>query len=193
MASPTVPTKAQILVIGGGPSGSYSAAALAREGFQVVLLEASKFPRYHIGESLLASARHFLKFIDADDSVKTHGFTIKPGAAFKFNQYKREAYTDFTARDPNSFSWNVIREEFDEVLLKHAAKSGATVIEETKVTELRFEGERPVSATWVSRGVEGQIAFDYLVDASGRNGIMSTKYLRNRNFNKSLNNIACWG
>ena len=80
------------------------------------------------------------------------------------------------------------------MLLKHAAKCGATVVEETKVTELQFEGDRPVSATWVSRGgVEGQISFDYLVDASGRNGIMSTKYLRNRAFNKSLNNIACWG
>jgi len=194
MENPTVPTKAQILVIGGGPAGSYSAAALAREGFEVVLLEATKFPRYHIGESLLASVRHFLKFIDVDDTMKSHGFTIKPGAAFKFNQYKREAYTDFTARDPNSFSWNVIREEFDDLLLKHAAKCGVAVFEETKVTELRFEGERPVSATWVSRGgVEGQVAFDYLVDATGKNGIMCTKYLRNRRFNKSLNNIACWG
>jgi len=79
-------------------------------------------------------------------------------------------------------------------LFKHAAKCGASVFDETKVTELQFDGERPVSASWVSRGgIEGQISFDYLVDASGRNGIMSTKYLRNRHFNKSLNNIACWG
>ena len=68
------------------------------------------------------------------------------------------------------------------------------MIQETKVTELQFVEQRPVSATWVSRlGVKGQTVFDYLVDASGRNGIMSTKYLHNRRFNKSLNNIACWG
>ena len=80
------------------------------------------------------------------------------------------------------------------MLLKHAEKCGTTVVEETKVTEIQFEGGRPVSATWVSRGgVEGQVAFDYLVDASGKNGIISTKYLCNRHFNKSLNNIACWG
>ncbi|KAI9571693.1 FAD/NAD-binding domain-containing protein [Boletus coccyginus] len=194
MASATVPTKAQILVIGAGPAGSYSAAALANEGFEVVLLEAAKFPRYHIGESLLASVRHFLGFIGAFDTVDAHGFTIKPGAAFKFNQYKREAYTAFTAVDPKNYSWNVVRSEFDDLLFKHAAKCGATVFDETKITEIQFDGERPVSASWVSRGgVEGQIAFDYLVDASGRNGIMSTKYLRNRHFNKSLNNIACWG
>jgi hypothetical protein len=95
---------------------------------------------------------------------------------------------------PNNGTWNVIRAEFDDLLLKHAAKCGATVIEETKVTELHFEGERPVSATWVSGGgIEGQITFDYLIDASGRNGIMSTKYLRDRRFNQSLKNIACWG
>lgn len=87
-----------------------------------------------------------------------------------------------------------IRAEFDDLLLKHAAKCGATVIEETKVTELHFKGECPVSATWVlGGGIEGHITFDYLIDASRRNGIMSTKYLRDRRFNQSLKNIACWG
>ncbi|OAX32582.1 hypothetical protein K503DRAFT_701811, partial [Rhizopogon vinicolor AM-OR11-026] len=92
-----------------------------------------------------------------------------------------------------------VRSEFDDLLLRHASKCGATVIEETKVTDLQFDGEgsssRPVSATWknTGTGLEGRISFDYLVDASGRNGIMSTKYLKNRHFNKALNNIACWG
>jgi len=126
--------------------------------------------------------------------VKNYGFCVKPGAAVKLNQHKREGYTDFIGLDPNNGAWNVIREEFDDLLLKYAAKNGATVIEETKVTELCFDGDRPVSANWVSRsGVEGQISFEYLVDASGRNGMMSTKYLKNRRFNKSLNNVACWG
>jgi NADPH-dependent 2,4-dienoyl-CoA reductase/sulfur reductase-like enzyme len=39
------PQHAQILVVGGGPSGSYAAACLAREGFHVVILEAAEFPR----------------------------------------------------------------------------------------------------------------------------------------------------
>jgi flavin-dependent dehydrogenase len=91
-----------------------------------------------------------------------------------------------------------IRSEFDELLLRHASKCGATVIEETRVTEVQFESKgrgRPVSATWknTGTGMEGHISFDYLVDASGRNGLMSTKYLKNRRFNKALNNVACWG
>lgn len=68
------------------------------------------------------------------------------------------------------------------------------VIEETKVTDIVFDGSRPIAALW--KGVndtEGRLNFDYLVDASGRNGIMSIKYLKSRRFNSSLKNIAIWG
>lgn len=84
----------QVLIIGGGPAGSYAAAALAREGLQVTLLEASKFPRhgiisyhscaywtlslrYHIGESLIPSVRHYLRFIGAEEKMVNHGFIPK--------------------------------------------------------------------------------------------------------------------
>jgi flavin-dependent dehydrogenase len=75
-----------------------------------------------------------------------------------------------------------IRSEFDELLLRHAEECGATVLEEHKVTELGFESSddkdhsRPRTANYInSSGGKGCISFDYLVDASGRNGIMSTK------------------
>ncbi|KAG2361128.1 FAD/NAD-P-binding domain-containing protein [Suillus spraguei] len=190
------PTSTEILVVGGGPAGSYAAAALAREGFEVILLEAANFPRYHIGESLLPSVRPFLKFIDAEESVINYGFTVKPGAAVKLNQYKREGYTDFIALNPDNGAWTwYIRSEFDDLLFRHASKCGAAVFDNTRVTELQFEGERPVSADWnnASTGMQGHISFNYLVDASGRNGIMSTKYLKNRRYNQALNNIGCWG
>ncbi|KAG2036807.1 putative halogenase [Suillus americanus] len=195
MAIKTLPTSTEILVVGGGPAGSYAAAALAREGFEVTLLEAANFPRYHIGESLLPSVRPFLTFIGAEESIMNYGFTFKPGAAIKLNQFKREGYTDFITLNPNNGSWNVIRSEFDDLLFRHASKCGATVFDNTRVAEIQFEGKRPVSADWknVSTGTRGRISFSYLVDASGRNGIMSTKYLKNRRYNKSLNNIACWG
>ncbi|KAH7886566.1 putative halogenase [Phlebopus sp. FC_14] len=197
MTQTIIPTSAQILVVGGGPAGSYAAAALAREGFNVVVLEAAAFPRYHIGESLLPSVRHFLKFIDAERLVVAHGFTPKPGAAVKLNQHKREGYTDFVALSPDHGAWNVIRSEFDDLLLTYAATCGARVIQRTRVTDIHFDehnSNRPIAASWKNdAGREGFIHFDYLVDASGRNGIMSTKYLRNRCFNKGLQNVACWG
>ncbi|EMD35697.1 halogenase [Gelatoporia subvermispora B] len=193
----SIPSSTQVLVVGGGPAGSYAATVLAREGFSVALLESARFPRYHIGESMLPSARMFLRFIDADDIINNYGFARKPGAAFKFSSSKCEGYTDFTRKNKDDYTWNVLRSEFDDILFKHAAKSGASVFDGTKVKEIHFSEEfatRPVAASWQDdQGNEGKIQFDYLIDASGRNGIMSTKYLKNRRYNKSLHNIACWG
>jgi len=94
-------------------------------------------------------------------------------------------------------AWNVIRSEFDELLLKYAATSGAVVFQETRVTAITFSASDkacPISATWQNiSGLQGEIKFDFMVDDSGRNGIMSTKYLDNRVLNHSLDNIASWG
>ncbi|KAI0708919.1 FAD/NAD(P)-binding domain-containing protein [Cerioporus squamosus] len=235
MPSADLPKHAQVLVIGGGPGGSYTASVLAREGFDVVLFEAAHFPRYHIGESLLPSVRHFLRFIDAEEKIASYGFVRKPGSAIKFNQYMQEGYTDFVALGASNNAWNVTRSEFDHLLLKHAASCGAKVYEQTRVTDITFDNTpppSPVRATFpqapsrpslghrrsstvefavpgaqdaaslgrprsviyeTAYGSKREITFDYLVDASGRAGIMSTKYLKNRKFNTSLKNVAVWG
>ena len=94
-----------------------------------------------------------------------------------------------------------MRSEFDHLILKHASALGAKVHENTKVVSLEFdENNKPVSAVYTTRSsldtgdtVEGTITFQYLVDATGRAGLMSTKYLKNRTFTDSLKNIAVWG
>ncbi|KAM0185218.1 hypothetical protein ACHAPQ_012152 [Fusarium lateritium] len=204
----SVPSQTSVLIVGAGPAGSYAACVLAREGVDVVLVDADKFPRYHIGESMLAAIRFLLRLIDAEEAFDKHGFEKKFGATFKITD-KREAFTDFSeALGPGGHSWNVIRSEADELLFKHAANNAAKTFDGTKVDSINFEplpdfeiGEgshlanpgRPVSADWSRKdGTRGNIKFDYLIDASGRNGIMCTKYLKNRKFNEGLKNLAQW-
>lgn len=116
--------------------------------------------------------------------------------------------TDYLAAGgPEAYSWNVIRSESDELMFRHAGEEGARIYDGVKITEVQFEETdvegfdpkaqspgRPVSATWSRKdGSTGNIKFDYIVDASGRVGIMSTKYLKNRKFNQGLKNVASWG
>lgn len=207
----SIPTETTVLVVGGGPGGSYTAAALAREGVKCVLLEADVFPRYHIGESMLASIRHFFRFIDLEKTFEEHGFKKKLGAAFKLSKDLPEGFTDFVAAGgPGNYAWNVIRSEADDMMFKHAAKCGVETFDGVRVNSIAFEPPKngatvpgsdaphpgkPVSAAWTRKadGSSGTIKFDYLVDASGRAGLISNKYLKNRKTNKGLKNIANWG
>jgi 2-polyprenyl-6-methoxyphenol hydroxylase-like FAD-dependent oxidoreductase len=89
----------------------------------------------------------------------------------------------------------VERADFDQILLQHARSQGADAHEGVSVDEICFAGERPVAAICVKKdtGERTRIEFDYLIDASGRAGLMSTRYLRNRRFHQTFKNVAVWG
>src|SRR5215831_15306980 len=132
-----------VLVAGGGPAGSAAAAWLARAGHRVVLVERDQFPRFHIGESLLASVNDVLAAIGADEIVRQAGFPKKWGATFMPSDGSLERYLDFStapdARMPQT--WQVPRATLDHLLLRHAAASGAEVRERHRVLDVAFDAD----------------------------------------------------
>lgn len=163
--------KVKVLVIGGGPAGSLSAALLARSGVDVLLLEKEVFPRYHIGEALASSCRSVLELAGAAEKVDEFGFVDKHGGLFAWGAEENWAADWTEIFGPDVRSWSVDRSEFDHLLLQNAGEQGARVIQNATVKRVVFDGERPVAAEWVDGAAPDRLRttrFDFLIDASGR-------------------------
>jgi len=180
-------------VIGGGPAGSTAATFLAREGFDVTLVERDVFPRYHIGESLLPSCLEILELTGARAKIEAYGFQRKGGGYFAWG---KDAWVLDFAPLRYPYSFQVVRSQFDQLLLEHAKSQGVKVFEGTEVRSLSFDGDRPRSAAWsqvVGGSDTGEISFDYLIDASGRAGVMAMHYQKDRHYHNAFQNVAMWG
>ncbi len=186
-----IPKHTTVLIIGGGPAGALSASFLVQEGIDVVVCEKEKFPRYHIGESMLPSLLPILEFLGIRETVDNYGFIKKYGAHWKIKQNLPDAHTDFRKQPKYKYSYQVVRSEFDELILNCAEEKGAKVFQQTVIKDVIFEGDKPVSAVWERADKStGSISFDYLIDASGLSGLLSNRYLKNRKFQPAFANIA---
>lgn len=184
--------RAQVLVVGGGPAGSVAAAALAQQGVSVHVVESAHFPRYHIGESLTPSCRTILEHIRLAEKLDRQGFVAKHGGAFR---WETDSWVFDWGAQIGSRSWQVDRSEFDQLLLQHARDSGAKVTMGVTVKDVVFTGERPTSVVCANEAGETFSIddFDYLIDASGRNGVLSAQHFKNRHPHHNLRNVAIWG
>ena len=161
------------LIIGGGPGGSATATFLARAGKRVLVLEKEHFPRFHIGESLLPYNQEIFEEMGVLPTLEAAGFTKKYGAQFHIGNSTKQIKLTFTngkfTRAPMAFQ--VERAKFDDLLLKHARKSGAEVREGWAVTKFTHEGDSVSLEARDENGVTEQFRGSFLIDASGRNNL----------------------
>jgi geranylgeranyl reductase family protein len=166
-----------VAIIGGGPAGSTAAALLARAGRRVVVFEREKFPRFHIGESLLPFSMKAFTRLGLHEKFRRAGFMKKFGGEMfgacsekgtKF--YFKDAY-----RSQTDHAYQVMRSKFDKVLLDHAAESGAEVREETAVTRVSFTNEH-VDLAIGQNGLSENLHARYIIDASGRNSLLGNQF-----------------
>ena len=183
------------LIIGGGPAGASAAAILAEFGHTVLVLERDPFPRYHIGESLLPFTYQPLERLGLIPKMRESAFQKKYSVQFVspsgrasepfyfFNRYDRDTVAQ---------TWQVLRSEFDVMLLNHAREKGAKVTHDICVTELVWEERRVVGVR--ARKKSGEIMefrAPITLDCTGKESFAA---VRNgwRMKDPFLNKIAVW-
>jgi halogenation protein CepH len=182
-----------VVVIGGGPAGSVAATLLADAGHRVTVLERERFPRYHIGESLLSATLPILDAVGVTPALERHGFLRKPGGTFLWGR-RREPWSFWFREDPGgrAHAYQVVRAEFDQLLLENARAHGAAVHEAHAVTRVDVSGAAPVVEGRAAGGREFRLRPRFVVDASGQQALLG-RAQGLRQFNDFFKNLAIFG
>jgi halogenation protein CepH len=182
-----------VAIVGGGPAGSVAAALLAGAGLRVVVLERERFPRYHIGESLLSATMPILEAAGALPRIEAHGFLRKPGGTFQWGR-QAEPWSFWFREDPGGrpHAFQVVRAEFDQLLLQNARDQGAEVHEEHAVEAIDDDGPSPVVRGVAAGGRAFTLRPRFLIDASGQRALIGTRRGLRR-FNDFFKNLAIFG
>ena len=188
------PSLVDTIIIGAGPSGSTAAALLAERGFRVLVLEREKFPRYHIGESLLPFTSFPLQRLGLLGKMRQSKFVRKYSVQFVSPSGKTSQPFYFSTRyQPEvAQTWQVLRSEFDQMLMENARSKGAEILEETTVRELVQENGRTLGVKAQSKSGQAlEFRAPMTLDCSGRDAFAPTR-LNWRVREPKLNKVACW-
>ncbi len=199
------PPRHDVIVAGGGPAGSATASFLRKHGRSVLLLERERFPRFHIGESLLPFAKDLWEELGVLEEIDRR-FIHKPGARFIHNESGEEFtyYFNNAVRPGCPYAYEVQRGEFDDLLLHNARKLGAEVHEESEVRDVVFHPERhsaspgAIDGPGVSVRVQPKDGDEYtalaqvFVDATGRDTLLGTRHGLKETDALVTTNMACF-
>src|SRR5437868_4924340 len=196
-AQPTNDGNPDVVVIGGGPAGSTVSTLIAEQGYRVQLFEREHFPRFHIGESLIPETYWVLKRLNMLDKMQKSHFVKKYSVQFVNASGRQSAPFYFWDNKPHECSqtWQVVRSEFDQMLLENARQHGVTAHEGVRVMDVIFEpqnspGSEDVRAVGVKLK-DREVRASVVVDASGQNGLIANR-LRLRVWDPILNKGAIW-
>jgi flavin-dependent dehydrogenase len=160
-------SKTDVLIIGAGPAGSVAAALLANKGYAVEVVERTQFPRFSIGESLLPQSMVYVEEAGLIDAVKAHGFQFKDGAAFHWNGVTTSIYFPDKSAEGPSTTFQVMRSDFDDILAKGAAASGANVRFGQEVIAFESDENGAVATIRDEANETRRVAARFALDASG--------------------------
>jgi len=172
-------TETDVVVIGGGPSGSTVSTLIAQHGYKVQLFEREKFPRFHIGESLIPETYWVLQRLNMLPKMKKSHFIKKYSVQFVSQNGKLSEPFYFDQHKPHECSqtWQVLRSEFDELMLNNAREHGVDVHEEVRVLEVLFEGEKALGVKIQEKdGTVREIRSKVVIDASGQSALIQNKF-----------------
>jgi flavin-dependent dehydrogenase len=169
-------TQCEVLIIGGGPAGSTAATLLAEKGRRVVVLEKDRHPRFHIGESLLPLNLRIFERLGVQEEIAAIG-VYKPGARFVSDEHGKHTAFSFAAglNQDYTYSYQVRRSQFDEILFRRASAVGADAREGMRVLDVTLDAREGHRIT--ARDEDGAMhAFRarYVIDASGRDTFLAT-------------------
>jgi flavin-dependent dehydrogenase len=183
-----------VVVIGGGPAGSTVSTLLAQQGVKVQLFERDHFPRFHIGESLIPETYWVFKRLNMLPKMQNSHFVKKYSVQFVNAAGKLSAPFYFHDNKPHECSqtWQVVRGEFDQMMLNNAREHGVDAREGVRVLEVLFNGERAVGVTIQEEGKSArEVRAKVVVDASGQTAMLQNR-LKLRQWDPVLNKGAIW-
>lgn len=183
-----------VVVVGGGPAGSTVSTLLAQRGVKVRLYEREKFPRFHIGESLIPETYWVFKRLNMLEKLKASPFVKKYSVQFINAAGKESAPFYFHDNKPHECSqtWQVIRSEFDTMMLDNAREHGVEVVQPGRVLEVLFDGDRAVGVrAQAEGGREHAVHAKVVVDASGQSTMLQNRF-KLRLWDPVLNKGAIW-